>query len=158
FRRSQICLGHNQFVRLDTLTSLGGFPTSGATEDSTLGYALGGGGLLIPAPPLVELTDPPQTSEKGIPQNAPRDLGGLDDLPFLWRTWRAAPSAFNLAQLVRHVGNKVVEWPVAALVYPALGYLGWYLAYTYRWWSPRLFYVAIGAPTLSLLLTIWVGG
>ena len=26
FRRSQICLGHNQFVRLDLLTSLGGFP------------------------------------------------------------------------------------------------------------------------------------
>src|SRR5262249_47222440 len=85
-------------------------------------------------------------------------LGVLDDLPFLWRAWRAAPSAFNLAQLLRHVGNKVVEWPVAALVYPVLGYLGWYLAYTYRWWSPRLFYVAIAAPTLSLLLTIWVGG
>src|SRR5262249_39201451 len=34
FRRSQICLGHNQFVRLDTLQSVGGFPTSGATEDS----------------------------------------------------------------------------------------------------------------------------
>src|SRR4029450_6801997 len=40
FRRSQICLGHNQFVRLDTLTALGGFPTSGATEDSTLCYVL----------------------------------------------------------------------------------------------------------------------
>ena len=31
------------------------------------------------------------------------------------------PTAFNLAQLVRHVGNKVVEWPIAALVYPADG-------------------------------------
>src|SRR5262249_33343490 len=41
FRRSQICLGHNQFVRLDVLQAIGGFPTSGATEDSTLGYALG---------------------------------------------------------------------------------------------------------------------
>ena len=49
FRRSQICLGHNQFVRMDTLMSLGGFPTSGATEDSTLGYALGGRGVLIEA-------------------------------------------------------------------------------------------------------------
>src|SRR2546430_11798999 len=36
FRRSQICLGHNQFVRLDVLQAIGGFPTSGATEDSTL--------------------------------------------------------------------------------------------------------------------------
>ena len=36
FRRSQICLGHNQFVRLDVMQSLGGFPTSGVTEDSTL--------------------------------------------------------------------------------------------------------------------------
>src|SRR5207247_5695807 len=40
FRRAQICLGHNQFVRLDMLQALGGFPTAGATEDSTLGYAL----------------------------------------------------------------------------------------------------------------------
>ena len=44
FRRAQICLGHNQFVRLDALQAVGGFPTSGATEDSTLGYALGARG------------------------------------------------------------------------------------------------------------------
>src|SRR5439155_316467 len=70
----------------------------------------------------------------------------------------SAPSAFNLAQLLRHVGNKVVEWPIAALVYPAMGYLGWYLAYTFRWRHPWFFYLAIAAPTLSLTLTIWVGG
>ena len=52
----------------------------------------------------------------------------------------------------------MVEWPIAALVYPVMGYLGWYLAYTYRFEYPDLFYVAIAAPTLSLLLTIWVGG
>jgi hypothetical protein len=52
----------------------------------------------------------------------------------------------------------VIEWPIAALVYPAVGYLGWYLAYTYRAEYPNLFYVAVAAPTLSLLLTIWVGG
>jgi cellulose synthase/poly-beta-1,6-N-acetylglucosamine synthase-like glycosyltransferase len=158
FRRSQICLGHNQFVRLDTLASVGSFPTSGATEDSTLGYALGRRGVLIRALPMVELTDLPETSEQVICQNARWYLGVLDDIPFLWRTWRAEPSAFNLAQLLRHVGNKVVEWPIAALVYPVMGYLGWYLAYTYRWEYPNLFYVATGAPTLSLLLTIWVGG
>jgi len=158
FRRSQICLGHNQFVRLDTLTNVGGFPTSGATEDSTLGYALGGRGILTRAMPMVELTDLPETSEKVVRQNARWYLGVLDDIPFLWRAWRARPSAFNLAQLARHIGNKVIEWPIAALVYPVMGYLGWYLAYTYRWEYPRLFYVAIGAPTLSLLLTIWVGG
>src|SRR6266446_233012 len=61
FRRSQICLGHNQFVRLDVMQSLGGFPTSGATEDSTLGYALGRRGILIQAMPMVELTDLPET-------------------------------------------------------------------------------------------------
>lgn len=158
FRRSQICLGHNQFVRLDTLLSVGGFPTSGATEDSTLGYALGRQGVLIRALPMVELTDLPETSEKVIRQNARWYLGVLDDIPFLWRTWRARPSAFNLAQLARHVGNKVIEWPIAALVYPAMGYLGWYLAYTFRAEHPTLFYVAIAAPTLSLLLTVWVGG
>src|SRR5262249_55836790 len=158
FRRAQICLGHNQFVRLDTLVSLGGFPISGATEDSTLGYALGARGILIEAMPMVELTDLPETSEKVVRQNARWYLGVLDDIPFLWRAWRARPSAFNLAQLARHIGNKVIEGPIAALVYPVMGYLGWYLAYTYRWEYPRLFYVAIGAPTLSLLLTIWVGG
>jgi hypothetical protein len=47
FRRSFICMGHNQFVRLDALRVVGGFPTSGATEDSTLGYALGHHGILI---------------------------------------------------------------------------------------------------------------
>ncbi|HYR40926.1 MAG TPA: hypothetical protein VEW27_17365, partial [Methylomirabilota bacterium] len=57
FRRSQICLGHNQFVRLDVMQSLGGFPAAGATEDSTLGYALGARGILIQAVPMVELTD-----------------------------------------------------------------------------------------------------
>ncbi len=158
FRRSQICLGHNQFVRLDTLQSLGGFPTSGATEDSTLGYALGGRGILIQALPMVELTDLPETSEKVIRQNARWYLGVLDDVPFLRRAWRERPSAFNLAQLVRHVGNKVVEWPIAALVYPVTGWLGWYLAYMYRQEHPVLFYLAVGAPTLSLLLTVWVGG
>jgi cellulose synthase/poly-beta-1,6-N-acetylglucosamine synthase-like glycosyltransferase len=158
FRRAQICLGHNQFVRLDTLAALDGFPTSGATEDSTLGYALGGRGILIEAMPMVELTDLPETSEKVIRQNARWYLGVLDDIPFLWRAWSQAPSAFNLAQLLRHAGNKVVEWPIAALVYPAVGYLGWYLAYTFRWKHPWFFYAAVGAPTLSLILTVWVGG
>jgi cellulose synthase/poly-beta-1,6-N-acetylglucosamine synthase-like glycosyltransferase len=158
FRRSQICLGHNQFVRLDTLEAGGGFPTSGATEDSTLGYALGRRGVMVQAMPMVELTDLPETSEKVIRQNARWYLGVLDDLPYLWRTWRERPSAFNLAQLARHLGNKVVEWPIAALVYPAMGYLGWYLAYAFRWRHPTLFYVATAAPTLSLLLTVWVGG
>ena len=55
FRRSQICLGHNQFVRLDTLQSLGGFSTAGATEDSTLGYALGARGILLCPMPMLEL-------------------------------------------------------------------------------------------------------
>jgi len=158
FRRSQICLGHNQFVRLDTLQSLGGFPTSGATEDSTLGYALGARGILIRALPMIELTDLPDTSEKVIRQNARWYLGVLDDVPFLRRVRREAPTPFNLAQLVRHVGNKVVEWPIAALVYPVTGWLGWYLAYTCRDEHPVLFYLGVGAPTLSLLCTIWVGG
>ena len=158
FRRSQICLGHNQFVRLDVMQSVGGFPTSGATEDSTLGYALGARGILIRALPMVELTDLPETPAKMVRQNARWYLGVLDDIPFLRHVFRERPSAFNFAQLVRHVGNKVVEWPIAALVYPAMGYLGWWLAYMYRDRHPWLFYVAIGAPTLSLILTVWVGG
>ncbi|PWU21703.1 MAG: hypothetical protein C5B48_11025, partial [Candidatus Rokuibacteriota bacterium] len=158
FRRSQICLGHNQFVRLDTLQAIGGFPTSGATEDSTLGYALGARGIMIQAMPMVELTDLPETSEKVIRQNARWYLGVLHDIAFLWQTWRRVPSAFNLAQFLRHVGNKVLEWPIAAIVYPLMGYLGWYLAYTFRAKHPWLFYAAIAAPTLSLALTVWVGG
>ena len=157
FRRSQICLGHNQFVRLDLMQAVGGFPTAGATEDSTLGYELGRRGVLIQALPMVEVTDLPETSEGVIQQNARWYRGVLDDIPFLWRVWRTEPTAFNLAQLVRHIGNKVVEWPIAALVYPVTGWLGWYLAYHHeghRFW----FYMATGAPTVSLLLTVWVGG
>jgi cellulose synthase/poly-beta-1,6-N-acetylglucosamine synthase-like glycosyltransferase len=157
FRRSQICLGHNQFVRLDLMQAVGGFPTAGATEDSTLGYELGRRGVLIQALPMVEVTDLPETSEGVIRQNARWYRGVLDDIPFLWRVWRTEPTAFNLAQLVRHIGNKVVEWPIAALVYPVTGWLGWYLAYHHeghRFW----FYMATGAPTVSLLLTVWVGG
>jgi glycosyl transferase family 2 len=158
FRRSQICLGHHQFVRLDVLQALGGFPTGGATEDSTLGYMLGARGILIRAMPMIELTDLPETKEKIIRQNARWYQGVLDDISYLWTTWRAAPTAFNLAQLARHVGNKVVEWPVAAFVYPAMGYLGWRFAYAYRQEHPLVFFVAVAVPTLSLGLTIWVGG
>jgi hypothetical protein len=157
FRRSQICLGHNQFVRLDTLRGLGGFPTSGATEDSTLGYALGARGVVIGALPLLELNDLPETREKMIRQNARWYKGVLDDAPFLWRTWRARPTAYNFAQLVRHVGNKVVEWPIAALVYPVVGFLGWHLAYRFSD-HPVLFVLGIAFPSISLGLTIWVGG
>jgi hypothetical protein len=157
-RRSQICLGHNQFVRLDVLQAIGGFPTRGATEDSTLGYLLGARGVAIRALPLVELVDLPETKAKIVQQNARWYKGVLDDVPVLWRAWRGAPTAYNLAQLCRHLGNKVVEWPVAALVYPLMGYLGWHFAYTYRADHPLLFLVAVLVPTLSLGLSIWVGG
>jgi hypothetical protein len=157
FRRSQICLGHNTFVRLDTLQAAGMFPTSGATEDSTLGYALGARGVLVRALPLLELNDLPETTDGMIRQNARWYKGVLDDVRFLWREWRRVPSAYNLAQLVRHLGNKVVEWPVAAAVYPAVGFLGWHLAYKYSdhtvW-----FILGIAFPSISLGLTVWVGG
>jgi hypothetical protein len=157
FRRSQICLGHNQFVRLDTLQALGGFPTSGATEDSTLGYALGARGILIGALPLLELVDLPETREGMVRQNARWYKGVLDDVPYLAATWRREPSAFNLAQLARHVGNKVLEWPIAAVVYPVVGFLGWHLAYRFAD-HPALFVLGIALPSVSLGLTIWVGG
>jgi hypothetical protein len=157
FRRSQICLGHHQFVRLDVLQSLGGFPTSGATEDSTLGYALGARGILMGALPLLELVDLPETKDKMVRQNARWYKGVLDDVAFLVGTWRAAPSAFNFAQLARHLGNKVVEWPIAAVVYPVVGFLGWHLAYRFAD-HPLLFVLGIAFPSVSLGLTIWVGG
>ena len=157
FRRSQICLGHNQFVRLDVLRSVGGFPTSGATEDSTLGYALGVRGLVMGALPMLELVDLPETKEKMVRQNARWYKGVLDDVAFLVGAWRAEPSAYNLAQLCRHVGNKVIEWPIAAIVYPIVGFLGWHLAYRFAD-RPLLFVLGIAFPSISLGLTIWVGG
>jgi len=157
FRRSQICLGHHEFVRLDTLQAIGLFPVSGATEDSTLGYALGARGILIRALPLLELVDLPETTEGMVSQNARWYQGVLDDVPFLWQTWRARPSAFNLAQLCRHVGNKAVEWPTAALVYPVLGFLAWHLAYRFAS-HPVWFALGVTLPPLSLGLTVWVGG
>ncbi len=151
FRRAQICLGHNQFVRLDTLQALGGFPTSGATEDSTLGYALGARGILIEAMPMVELTDLPETTREGDPPE--RAL-----VPGRARRHRrscasagaSAKSAFNFAQLMRHIGNKVIEWPIAALVYPLTGWLGLVPRLQYRAEHPVLFYLGVGAPTVSL--------
>ena len=157
FRRSQICLGHNQFVRLDTLRAVGGFPTAGATEDSTLGYVLGAGGVLMAPMPLLELVDLPETTEKMIRQNARWYQGVLDDVAVLWRIWRAAPTAFNAAQLCRHLGNKVLEWPIAAIVYPLVGFLGWHLAYRFSD-RPVLFLLGIAFPSISLGLSIWVGG
>jgi len=157
FRRAQICLGHNQFVRLDTLRALGGFPTTGATEDSTLGYALAARGVLIAAMPMLELNDMPETTSGMVRQNARWYKGVLDDVGFLRRAWRATPSAFNAAQLCRHVGNKVVEWPIAAVVYPLIGFLGWHLAYRFAD-HPVLFVLGITFPSVSLGLTIWVGG
>lgn len=156
-RRSQICLGHNTFVRLDVLRALGGFPTSGATEDSTLGYALGARGIVVAPLPLLELNDLPETTEKMVRQNARWYKGVLDDVGFLWRTWRERPTAYNAAQLLRHVGNKVVEWPVAAVVYPVIGFLGWHLAYRFSD-QPALFLIGVAFPSISLGLTIWVGG
>ena len=157
FRRSQICLGHHEFVRLDTLQALGLFPTAGATEDSTLGYALGARGIVIRALPLLELVDMPETTEKMVRQNARWYKGVLDDVRFLRETWRRQPSAFNLAQLCRHVGNKVIEWPIAAAVYPVLGFVGWHLAYRFAY-HPAWFVLGVAFPTISLGLTVWVGG
>ena len=157
FRRSQICLGHNTFLRLDLLASLDGFPTSGATEDSTLGYALGARGVLIGALPMVELVDLPETTDKLVRQNARWYKGVLDDVRFLVRQWRSAPTAFNFAQLARHIGNKVVEWPIAAIVYPVVGFMGWHLAYRFSDY-PVMFVLGIAFPSISLGLTIWVGG
>jgi hypothetical protein len=81
----------------------------------------------------------------------------LDDVSFLRRTWGENPSAYNLAQLLRHVGNKVIEWPIAAVVYPLVGFLGWHLAYRFAD-QPLLLLLGVAFPSISLGLTIWVGG
>jgi hypothetical protein len=145
-------------VRLDVLQALGGFPTGGATEDSTLGYMLGARGILIRAMPMIELTDLPETKEKIVRQNARWYQGVLDDIAYLWVTWRTAPTTYNLAQLVRHVGNKVVEWPIAAFLYPAMGYLGWRFAYAYRYEHPLVFSWRWRCRRCRSGLTVWVGG
>jgi len=77
-------------------------------------------GILIAPLPMLEMNDLPETTEKMVRQNARWYKGVLDDVPFLWQTWQANRTAFNAAQLVRHVGNKVVEWPIAAVVYPLI--------------------------------------
>ena len=158
FRRSQICLGHNQFVRLDTLRALGGFPTSGATEDSTLGYALGARGILIGALPMLELVDLPETTDKMVRQNARWYKGVLDDVRFLARTWRRG-------------ADRVQPGPAR----PARRQQGAWSGRSPRWSIPSsassagtspiaspitrvLFVLAIAFPSISLGLTIWVGG
>src|SRR5436190_806880 len=64
---------------------------------------------------------------------------------------------FRRAQLCRHVGNKAVEWPTAALVYPVLGFLAWHLAHRFAS-HPVWFALGVTLPPLSLGLTVWVGG
>jgi hypothetical protein len=113
--------------------------------------------VLIAPLPMLELTDLPETTEKIVRQSARWYKGVLDDIPFLWRTWRAAPTAYNLAQLLRHMGNKVVEWPIAAIVYPVVGFLGWHLAYRFAD-EPLMFVLGVALPSISLGLSIWVGG
>ena len=156
-RRAHILLGHNQFVRLDTLQGVGGFPTAGATEDSTLGYALGLHGVLVQPMPLVELCEFPETAAQVIQQNARWYKGVLDDTGFLWRAWRQVPSPFNLAQLIRHTGSKAIEWPIAALLYPVAGLLCGQLWHLFPEARP-LVMLSIALPTLSLFLSFWVGG
>src|SRR3989441_6747350 len=109
------------------------------------------------AMPMLELVDMPETTAGMIRQNARWYKGVLDDVRFLRATWRARPSPYNVAQLSRHVGNKVVEWPIAAVVYPALGFLGWHLAYRFSD-HPASFALGIAFPSISLGLSIWVGG
>src|SRR5438093_1027413 len=70
---------------------------------------------------------------------------------------RRRRTAYNFAQLSRHVGNKVVEWPIAALIYPVLGFLGWHLAYRFSY-HPAWFVLGVAFPSISLGLTVWVGG
>src|SRR5207247_660912 len=153
-----------RWIAADILT--GGGPEGGdgrAYQGVTLSLAnvhrLGtrGRGILIRALPLLELVDLPETTEGMVSQNARWYQGVLDDVPFLWQTWRARPSAFNLAQLCRHVGNKAVEWPTAALVYPVLGFLAWHLAHRFAS-HPVWFALGVTLPPLSLGLTVWVGG
>ena len=156
-RRSHICLGHNTILRLDALRTVGGFPTSGATEDSTLGYAIGSRGWLIEPSPMLELVELPETPEKVIRQNARWYLGVLDNVGFLWRAWSEVPSAYNLAQLSRHIANRTIEWPIALILYPLLGWVGWRLAWDIPHYRPIL-WLSIAAPVLSIGLTFWVCG
>ena len=155
--RSHICLGHNQFVRLDVLRSIGGFPTEGATEDSMLGYKLGERRLPVRVLPLLELNELPESREKIVNQNARWYNGALDDARYLWRAWRASPSFYNFAQAVRHTGGKVFEWPIAAVMYPVFGFLGGRLAYEY-YDRPFLFWPALLIPGATLVVSIWVSG
>jgi hypothetical protein len=106
---------------------------------------------------MVELCELPETSEKVIQQNARWYKGVLDDTVHLWRAWKKEPSPFNLAQLLRHAGSKAVEWPVAALLYPVAGLLCGQLWRFYPE-ARTLFMFSLALPTLSLFLSIWVGG
>ena len=106
---------------------------------------------------MLDLNDLPETTAGMVRQNARWYKGVLDDVRFLRDAWRARPSPYNVAQLSRHVGNKVVEWPIAAVIYPVLGFLGWHLAYRFSD-HPVWFALGVTFPTISLALTVWVGG
>ena len=158
FRRSQICLGHNQFVRLDALQALGGFPTSGATEDSTLGYALGAPRRPHRRPlPMLELTDLPETTESVIRQNARWYQGVLDDVrvPARASGGRSPPPSTSPSSPGTSA-TRSSSGPIAALVYPVTGWLGWYLAY--RFTEPPVLVLAGDRRAHALARPHGVGG
>ena len=100
----------------------------------------------------------PETTDKLVRQNARWYKGVLDDVALsAAAVWRAATDAFNLAQLR---GTSATRWwsgPSPPLVYPVLGFLGWHLAYRFSD-HPVLFVLGVAFPSISLGLTIWVGG
>src|SRR5438046_549263 len=55
------------------------------------------------------------------------------------------------------LASRAPRRPSAAVVYPVVGFLGWHLAYRFGG-HPVLFALGIAFPSISLGLTIWVGG
>ncbi len=138
--------------------SLAAFPTSGATEDSTLGYALGARGILIGALPMLELVDLPETTDKMVRQNARWYKGVLDDVRFLVRHVAVRADARSTSPSSPATSaTRSSSGPSPRSSIPVVGFLGWHLAYRFSD-HPVLFVLGIAFPSISLGLTIWVGG
>lgn len=76
------CVGHGLFIRLDTIFTIGGFPTETLNEDLPLGYYLGLAKIPINLLPVIESADNPGNLKSLINQKRSWFWGMVDYLSY----------------------------------------------------------------------------
>jgi len=125
--------------------NVGRLPTSGATDDSTLGYALGARGILMLPCRCSRWWTCRRRTRGMIRQKRRWYKGVLDDVAYLRGVWRARPSAVQTGPLTRHVGQQGGRVAHRPLVYPlgSASSLHWPTRFSYQ---PRVVRAGVDVP------------